>query len=46
MSDALLSGLAFEPIVENWADTYKEDEDQALGDLVVFLIRVSTLVNC
>ena len=39
--DALLSGKAFDPIIEDWVEQFEEDEDQALGELVVFLLRVS-----
>ena len=38
--DALLSGKAFDPIIEDWVEQFEEDEDQALGELVVFLLRV------
>lgn len=29
-----------EPVIEDWVDRYEEEPDQALGELVVFLIRV------
>jgi hypothetical protein len=40
LADALMSGKAMEPVIEDWVDRYEEEQDQALGELVVFLIRV------
>jgi hypothetical protein len=38
-----MSGKAMEPVIEDWVDRYEEEQDQALGELVVFLIRVRNL---
>lgn len=39
-TDALFSNAALGPIIEEWAEKYEDEEDEALWELVVFLIRV------
>lgn len=40
-SDSLFTNAALGPIVEDWAEKYEDEEDEALWELVVFFIRVS-----
>lgn len=42
-ADALMSGKAMEPVIEDWVERYEEEQDQALGELVVFLMRAGHL---
>lgn len=39
-ADALFTNAALGPIIEEWAEKYEDEEDDALWELVVFFIRV------